>query len=172
MAKIENSGGHNYVVYPGFLWFAIPKVASSSIKWAFGVEPLPKASAWEEAFNDIYSIAFVRHPLDRVVSGFGEHFGRKTPGKIEQHIDTMLKMDAHDINTHVRPQWCFFKKDPSFLGRFETLQDDWSKLMGMFPFNSLGHIRKSKHLDWQELPPRLIDKAREVYKGDFDKFGY
>lgn len=177
MAKITRETTRHYVVFPGeFLWISIPKVASSSMRRAWGREPKPVAVEWEELTEDdhkLRTVAFVRHPLDRMLSGLSDVFGRTEPRKIEQHVDNMLRLKPERINMHVRPQWCFVKKDPTFLGRFETLQKDWDELMAKDPkMKPLPFLRRSEHLHWKSLSDSLVEKAREVYKGDFEKFGY
>jgi hypothetical protein len=176
MAKIRDSGDRDYVVFPGdFIWLPIPKVATSSMRNAWG-RKIPLSSSWAELDAESVDLdlkAFVRHPLDRMLSGFAQVFGRTEIPLIEEHVDKMLEMEPTDINRHVRPQWCFFKKSPAFLGHFETLHSDWAKLMQSDPkILPLPHKHASDHLRWEQLPKRLRDKATEVYRGDFSRFGY
>jgi hypothetical protein len=142
-----------------------PKCASTSIKQAcrIGHEWLTRAEA-EAANAELPTIAFARHPWERIISALYSCLFTFEPfaTRLQRHID------ADD--SHVRPQARMIDGlSIDRLVRFENLATEWPSLMAEFGFDALPHLVKrlpdrqqtwqAEPFDWSTLLP--------AYQGDF-----
>ena len=142
-----------------------PKCASSSIKQACRLSGdwLPRAEA-ETLNQHVYTIAFARHPWDRIISALYSCLFTFEPFaiRLQRHID------ADD--SHVRPQARMM--DGLRIDRlvlFENLAAEWPGLMDEFGFDSLPHIAKrlpDRGQTWQ-AEPFAWSTLLPAYQGDF-----
>lgn len=143
----------------GLQVIVIPKVASSSIRGALagtrGYDP------------DYYTAVFIRHPWDRLVSALYSVLRAFQPEN--ERLAMYLERPVDDIDEHVRPQWTFLEgRRIDYVGRYETLTEDWRVLAERFdlPLLTPSNVGKYRPERWQEAP---IDWKRwlPIYRRDF-----
>jgi hypothetical protein len=136
---------------------------------------------------------FVRNPWDRLVSCY-ENF-RRSPTYFRDrcHFGCFRTNDINDLsfdefarsirhapdsksNEHWMSQHTFLPSfDPPvhFLGRFETLQQDWKLLQQQFDLRDLGHHNPTKHAHYSlYYSPRLKDIVAKRFETDIKMFNY
>jgi hypothetical protein len=141
-----------------------PKCASTSIKQACRLSGDWLTRTEAEAANVNYTIAFVRHPWERIISALYSCLFtfEPFPIRLQRHID------ADD--SHVRPQARMIDGlRIDRLIRFENLAVEWPSLMTEFGFDALPHLARrlsdrkqtwqAEPFDWSTLLP--------AYQGDF-----
>jgi hypothetical protein len=137
---------------------------------------------------DTLMFAVVRNPYDRAWSAF-KFFAKakKSRGRIERVFEIFMStMDVNDfwckvdieklarVMPHVRTQSSFIR-DPMRLLRFERLDEDWKEFAAEIGRPELELPRKqvSPGVPWQEaLSEESKARIRQIYKIDFEKFGY
>jgi hypothetical protein len=125
----------------------IPRTASASINFILNQEGGHRTAydmrkKWgKEVWNDLFTFAFVRHPIDRFLSGYyhlkwhkkchieGEEYKNMNVNEYLKHgLEPALK-DNHQM---FRPQVDYVcDKDDvivNFLGRYESLEEHWARL--------------------------------------------
>ena len=169
------------------LFVHIPKTGGSSIEhWlrthGYGLD---KFSSWEgggyqHATQQIYSawgefdyeFTVVRHPLQRFVSILG-YLGIPKDGSNAHALYVLKEFDKDNsyLGNHVRPQVQFIS-DKTEVFKFE---DDFFpkigsalSLPGPFP-----HVNKKRtNVELSDLSEQVIKRLRELYREDFQRFGY
>ncbi|MEZ4888878.1 MAG: sulfotransferase family 2 domain-containing protein [Chitinophagales bacterium] len=154
------------------------------------VQQLVGAEKWDNAFK----FSFVRNPWDRLFS----YYRFKRRKKIEQGIqvpefshDEFRKWSFELINhryqnfedrakANFAPQkdWLINENnevDLDFIGRFETLEEDFQKICQIIGVNEkLKHHNQSipvyNYFDYYEKD--LMDLVADFYKKDIEEFGY
>lgn len=174
------------------VWFRVAKVGTRSI-----FETLRQAGVsldLEEPFGisaprlvtpGYVRAAFVRHPIDRFLSGWQStvlklnHFGF-APAEHEAMKDLGTFIDwfaTHDVETfdpHLRLQSALVPEGRlDLLGRMETFDDDLAALLDLIGATvpNLPRVNASP-----AEPPRLttaqLDLLLAIYRPDFERFGY
>lgn len=142
----------------------IPKTGGASICEALGEFVVHRRASEILAPR----FAFVRHPLDRLVSAWAFIWQNDSTLSREmrcENIGAFLKSDTF----LVKPQSWWLDAPMSFIGRYESLAADFARV-SRFP---LLHVNGSQHRHWsEELPADLVKFATAYYAEDFDRFGY
>tara|TARA_R110000868_G_scaffold43693_4_gene146719 strand:+ start:586 stop:1146 length:561 start_codon:yes stop_codon:yes gene_type:complete len=175
---------------PDCVLIHIPKTGGSTIRkgiWDKNYEG-PAYGRIPEHWLPNFKFAFVRHPLDRLVSAWADFKQlRNYKGSLDQFIDIVLNDDiifdenrqttAERIRHHVMPQthpfFCLDQAD--FVGRFETYEEDLNKILNKvgMPAADVGHHRKTQHSGWREiLPDSTVDRLVRFYADDFSVLSY
>ena len=136
-----------------------------------------------DKFDTYFKFAFVRHPLDRLVSLY--HWGEqiaKTLGwenydSFEQWFEECFV--AEQWHEKWGPQIKLLTVDGKlamdFVGRFENLQDDWQYACKRLSMDvPLPHVWGTKRASWQTYysSPSVIRAAMDIYEADFEAFDY
>lgn len=175
----------------------VPKAAGTSIRSALGFKMMARGSSHFPSThpkvirmkNRSGALVFgvVRNPYDRAYS-IWKFFHRKKEGKTPR-IDSIVRslvagMTLDDFwlradigllqqhIEHVKPQSHFLKTTDRVL-RYESLDEDWEKLMRETGRNGqrLPHIQKSPGKPWQEaMSDEVKARVREIYAEDFRNF--
>ena len=181
----------NFLLHdPDCVLIHIPKTGGSSIRngiWEKRNEPArfgPLPEAWKSYFR----FAFVRHPLDRLVSAWSDFSQlRKYPGSIADFLDIVTdesilyderRSNAKErIRHHAIPQTHPFNAlaDAEFVGRFEHYERDLGEVLRRvgLPERIPAAERKTSHGQWPEyLAGETLARAIEYYREDFLALGY
>ena len=204
-----------------FLFIAIPKTGSTSIKRRFNIlkDPPPEQNHinLEEVLDlkpetkNYFKFCFVRNPYDRLVSAYYDL--KSSPGHLQWSYPILKYKNFSEfvvnLNTspckkfvHLLPQNHFIKTESSnhsidFVGRFENLENDFKKVERKLNIahRPLPHKRKmkdqiKKKFDLKKILSKLNffktklphymseytletkDICYQIYKKDFEKFGY
>jgi sulfotransferase famil protein len=152
------------------------------------VEQLKSAIKNEKIFTNYFKFAFVRNPWDRAVSQASWR-AKKWVNKIELNSMEFKRYVTHiykqykkqELNsTHSKPQWTFiFNRSGlnmmDFVGRFETLHEDWELICGKINNSKLELERRmvSFHKPYQEYyTASTIEIIAEIYQMDIKLFNY
>lgn len=182
-----------------FLWYRVPKVGSQSIFGSLreaGVE-FEIDHAFEVAlppwsYRDHLAFAFVRNPLDRLLSCYqdkairnaGDSFlARKLAGtgvaldSFEEFVDWLWEQRDHlsSANEHVRPQADLIDLSRvDFIGRFETFSADLASLLTTLGIAGVDvpHRNRSGRSGDGDVAPDVRAKIAEMYRRDFAILGY
>lgn len=148
----------------------------------------------EKVNKDYFSFAFVRNPFDRLVSQF-KYSGMAVWGKVGptnldftfQHyvkyiVAQNLRFSNHRYNSKLKKtgdedwsQLQFVGDDVGFIGKFETLQEDFNTICDKIgiPQKQVPHLNKTKHKHYTEY---YDDETRQIvadkYAKDIKYFGY
>ena len=152
---------------------------------SFGV--LPK----EKSF---YYFTFVRNPYSRLVSDFkwchrwlrhANIFGHLDSDKrgwstfeefvhfVKDHVEEYK--DSDFLWSHFSPQYKFIEDCPiHYIGKVETFAEDIRKISKESGYHmNIHHLNKRQHRPYQEFYTKeLQDIVYELYKKDFEEFGY
>ncbi len=119
----------------------------------------------EIEFETYFKFAFVRNPWDRIVSeykyrGYMNHYSFK-----EFLFKHMPNPSWSDQYCHIIPQYDFLyngegKLLVDFIGKFESLQEDYDKICQMLdiPKHTMSHANKSSGLLQRDTSWRMITK--------------
>jgi hypothetical protein len=146
-------------------------VFAAEIREALGVD----------VFNRLFKFAFVRNPWDLQLSLY--HFNRAHPefsprklaGNFEEHIATM------DPVEHPAGQQLRFLTDGDgkmlvdYVGRFETLAEDFAEVCGRIGLDALTleRVNFTDHPPWtKSYDRRMFEIVRKVHRPDIAAFGY
>jgi len=174
-----------------FAFIHIPKTAGSSMKTV-----LPGVGFSHIRYLDLspeqkesFVFAFVRNPLDRLLSGWlfnkgnyrvFTHFEEaknqfnEFVGRFKVNIEVNYRTGKHIIPQHwwVANEAGYVGVD--FLGHYETLDEDFKIVanhIGVKPNLPKTHINKTKHRHYYHYyTPESEAKVREVYRKDFELF--
>ncbi len=146
--------------------------------------------------KNAFIFTFVRNPFDRLVSAWQylRYGGNNEINKavcarynlsnssFSSFVDMLVEnKDNIMSDVHLRPQSFWFDRDRGiaieFIGRFENLEKDLLSVCERvgIKFNPLEfpHINSSNHSPWETFyTPELKKQVREIYKEDFERFGY
>jgi len=142
----------------------IPKTGGSSIEKALNIPPIHQFAS--KTARPRFTI--VRHPLDRLISAWA--FGRLRGSVLDEELNeqTLAKFLNLD-NVMVVRQTTWIDAEMDFIGRFETLEQDFAKISDL----PLPHMNASPRKDWQTyFTPETRDYATNFYLADFKAFGY
>lgn len=157
----------------------IPKTGGASIAGSIGYYPDDHRRASQCSG---FLVTFVRNPLSRLVSAF--EFLRDPkyrqcviPESLAFREFVTRQMFAEFDTDFFRPMAWWLDAPVGFVGRFETLADDYDRLCGLVGIKqpvplSRMHIREGAR-PWREhYDPETLRIARHYYADDMERFGY
>jgi len=166
-------------------YISIPKTGSNSIHEALGTNKVDNHKALHLIECD-YSFAFIRHPLDRLVSWyFGHHTINKNLYQLPfvewvgggcKHHWTPDNLKQFGVSNPLN-QYEFVEIDGrvevDFLGRFEYLHQDFDKVSKIIGVEAeLPHLLKSQRGHWTKyFDAGLTEYAEQMFKRDFELWG-
>ena len=181
----------------GLIYTSIPKVACTSIKIGLMAQSLQDSNSPDEYMNvhritsrfmsysiankyqNYYKFAFVRNPLDRLVSCYKDKVKTEMQHNGRYHFatnyNTVIKLltgkkFTHDMSFddfvklvaripdylsdgHFKSQYSMLykrgKQIPDYIGRFESLSTDWNHLAKKYDLKVLGEMNRTEKTDWQ-----------------------
>lgn len=173
-----------------FLFIQIPKTATSSIHsvlaphMEYDYTQISRHAKYSEAAEfypeskNYFKFSFVRNPWDRLLSFY---FFKKTD-KAKEKIPDDLSFKNFILTALISGQTAFNQKsyidgfdENCFIGRFETLQDDFDKICDTIgiPKNKLPLRNATDHNDYTEY---YDNETREIvaekYAKDIEYFNY
>ncbi|MDP2123847.1 MAG: sulfotransferase family 2 domain-containing protein [Parvibaculum sp.] len=168
----------------------IPKTGDSTIKRSIWNSRLdgPEYRALPAAWEPYFKFAFVRHPLDRLVSAWADFTQlRKFKGTVDDFVgivvdqsigfDERRKTAAESIRHHTIPQTHPFNclDRAEYVGRYENYVEDLNYVLervGM-TVTTYSAVRKTEHNGWRPvLSGETLTKAIAYYEHDFETLGY
>ena len=152
-------------------------------------------------YPDYFKFAFVRNPLDRLVSCYFEKVVKVQTmpdnSGVEDGMYKCFRVYPYDFRTmsfsdfasfvfslplanmdvHFRPQYTFLPEDLNtldFIGRFENFNQDLNIIKEKLNIShEHKHLYKSKHDHYMNYyDSDLKKKAQKVYEADIELFGY
>ena len=206
---------------PAFRYIKITKVASTSIEHSLSVfahckfhggkaedvdpqmvkhysRQYSKHGLLEDLLgnNDPFIFAFVRNPLNRLLSSYTDKIlkaraaGQKKcifwnldihfDMSFEQFVNRVAEIPDAKIDRHLRSQTFFLCKGDElmvdFIGKFESLLEDWQKLMEKLSLPPLPHknisLEKSENNEESFYTKKIAEIAIERYRKDIELLGY
>ena len=185
------------------IYIPIRKVANRSIKSCLiketdiVIERNPHNADWkkiplpEVKDRKYFSFAFVRNPLDRLVSCYTHKFGMRNAKKLfwqygkmiwpemsfREFAEFVIKTSDKISDNHFRSQHPFVIVDgenvADFIGKFENFSEDWQVLSDKFGVKPLPHTNKSSRKPWPEYYDKeLARKVAGRYAKDIELFDY
>jgi hypothetical protein len=185
------------------IYVRVPKSANSSIRKSItgGVESRVDLTRLDKLYPGYLTFSFVRNPWARMVSVYTEKIrveGTTEHKFVEGVHRGLLEMDTgfrvgmsfaefvemtcsftdEKADKHLRSQCWFLVRNgvvvPNFIGRVETIEEDWQRLAKLADFNdSIGHWNKSRHGHYTEFyDERLSRLVGDRYRDDVETFGY
>jgi hypothetical protein len=146
--------------------------------------------------NDPFIFAFVRNPLNRLLSSYTDKIlkaraaGQKKcifwnldihfDMNFEQFVNRVAEIPDAKIDRHLRSQTFFLCKGDElmvdFIGKFESLLDDWQKLMEKLSLPPLPHknisLQESENNEESFYTRNIAEVAIERYRKDIELLGY
>ncbi len=144
-------------------------------------------------WNDSFKFAFVRNPWDRLVSSW--KFYKSFRGSQDLSTGFLVTFRAFIEEVIVKrnwipplefkvmrpyfqqvlPQTCWLEREVDFIGRFESLNEDWKtvcKISGM-KHKVLPHKNRSSHKSYQTYYTKSTRNiVGEFYTEEITRFGY
>ena len=185
------------------IYVRVPKSANSSIRKSIpsGVESKVDITRLGKLYPGYLSFSFVRNPWARLVSAYTEKIRvegtqeEKFVGGVykgllamdpsfrvgmsfEQFAEITCGFSDQETEKHFKSQCYFLVRNgvvvPDFVGRLESMQEDWARLMEMGKLtDSIGHWNKSRHGHYSEFyNERLKNMVADRYRDDIETFGY
>lgn len=188
-----------------FIFIHIPKTAGNSVisslygAAATGHHPLKKYYRHDKtAYYAYFKFGFVRNPWDRAVSAYhylyqggkgfyDEEFKNKYIRHCRSFSDFVNTLENEErLRTkimmwpHFRSQHCFLldmenKIGVDYLGKFETLEDDFERLCRILKLSSqLKRSNSSNHDDYRSYytSETMVDTIGQLYSEDCKLFSY
>jgi len=132
-------------------------------------------------YDDYFKFAFVRNPWDWQVSLY--HYILETPHQFQHDLIKSFKdFDVYirwRVEHDARLQKDFITDDEGgsivdFVGRFENINDDFSKICKMLSITTaLPHIKRSNHRDYRSYySDESANLISQAFREDIDYFGY
>lgn len=132
-------------------------------------------------YDTFYKFAFVRHPLDRLVSSY-HHILKDTWSRHHKTVNSMKTFDEFvdwSTSNNNYPQKDFVTDDDGnvivdFIGRHERLVDDFNLICKTIGINtSLSHLNNTNHRDYRTYYNQdTMRKIVKLFKDDIEFFGY
>jgi hypothetical protein len=163
-----------------YIFIHVPRTAGTSIAehvGGLGHQPIRYYKEFIEdvpgiEWKDIFKFAFVRHPLDRLVSAY---FAKDEPQTFQDFVLDINKRGFQNIHTY--PMSYFLcdngKLEVDWIGRYENLEQDWSFLCKGLEIErpELQHIHRTHCEPWPNYYTNQLDQiARKLYRKDFELF--
>ncbi len=176
----------------GLIYIHVPKAAGTSIcdaifdedPWHFSAEELRFIN--RKKFGLYKKVAFVRNPLDRIVSTFqySKTHIEKNPNtsisflKDAKNLDDFVErfLDADLVKNHYFfwTQDLYLGDDVDFIGKFENIQSDFLAFKQAYGIEKdIQHKNKSKKTKEKvDLKKSNLEKIISLYAKDFERFDY
>lgn len=174
----------------------IPKVAATAMRRALlignGVEltkgqvhrhPALIKLSTSEALKRGPVYAFVRHPLDRLVSCWADRINGWPPSRpmlalgyvagepFAAFVRRVQQIGAMQ-NVHTAPQTAFIETGVRW-HQIEDAKAAWPVVMRETGLPPLEHCNRSERSDWrQHFDAETLAIAQDIYRDDFEAFGY
>jgi len=181
-----------YLKEPNAIFSHVPQTGGLTIRdglWRKNYDgPL---HTWEPEYDKMFSFAFVRHPLDRLVSAFYSLTEGSTSRKPQHHAMTLeqfceitlLCKDPHKTDSiahHTYPMsWDInYLAKVKFIGRYERYTKDLVSLMKHLGIHKkIPELHVSVRYDnWEDtlqpLSSEVFEQLVDFYREDFERFGY
>jgi len=139
----------------------------------------------DDVFHSYFKFSVVRNPWDRFISHVAWSKGIWNDKNILTHDDVELALNKlkltpeEQLNNHLQHQWkflCDVKGNIAcdFVGRFESLQQDWDKLRQILNVEApLPKRMVSHHEHYSKyLNDRQVDFLGKYYERDINLFNY
>lgn len=136
------------------------------------------AAASAPAVHKCRRAVFVRNPFDRLVSCYEFFRSTKVRGPETRALSfaewAARVCEAPDADIHHRPIATDFLA-PAFVGRVETMEDDWRRFAGWLgseppPIGRLNTSVRRPYRDYYDAETRRL--VARAYAADLDLFGY
>lgn len=157
----------------------VPKTAGCSIEYTLERKPGIHMPVSAVPGHEFY-FAFVRNPYDRIVSGY--FYRQRRNSMLKNYLKKFRKWLLSEgvladmvVDEVFRPMGHYLDAPVDFIGRYETLQDDFDKVCKIIGEEPRTLIRDNvtEHPLWQSLyDPALLARVYELYRDDFKTFGY
>lgn len=169
------------------VYFRVPKAASTSILMAFRRIDSVERRENDEYNKSAFKFAFVRNPFDRLASCFRHVIQKGTPETLDscpgmhrnmsfgEFVDAVRKIKVPKMDMHFRPQYTFIPEKPDFLGKFENINEDFLELCEKIGVRAPPELTRQNITDktrYDIYAKESIEKVLEIYKKDFEIFGY
>lgn len=175
---------------PDCVFIHIPKTGGSSIRsgvWDGRYEG-PEFGRIPDAWTGLFSFAFVRHPMDRLVSAWADFRQlRGYEGDLHAFLDVVeneeIIFDERRSNTperirhHAIPQTHPFNclDKAAFVGRYERYEEDARAVLDRLgvTIDVLPRERKTDRGGWRDhVDGDIVRRATRYYADDFERLGY
>ena len=175
----------------GFVYYQVPKVATQSLTKAISqLDPdclvSPRGDVIPRSLKGLKSFAFVRDPWDRLYSCWcnrirdGYRLARFYPElcdlEFEDFVEVISKWDLRVCDPHLRLQSRLVPKAVGFVGRLETLVNDYDRLglhlgvdLPALPWRNASSPTSTEH---DPFSPQLRRQVAQLYAADVERFGY
>jgi len=126
-----------------------------------------------DVWDSYFKFMFVRNPWDRFVSFFHRRMVEE-----ESTVKDFSEFVHSDQFWLLKPQTIWFHKDLNFIGRFESLHEDFLRVCRKVGVNTnrLSHIRTGKPRQLPHYSCYYNEETKgiiaDVYREDIDMFGY
>lgn len=188
---------------PALVYLRVPKSANSSIRTAFpgGVQRRLDVRGLAARFPRHLSFSFVRNPWARLVSIYSEKIlpepvtseffvagvqrcfvkhglPLRAGMSFEEFTEIVCDLPDAETEKHLKSQSHFLVRDgavvPRFVGRVESMADDWRRLGALAGFDfPLGHRNRTRHPPYTSFyDRRLVNLVGDRYRNDVEIFGY
>ncbi len=179
-----------------FMFICVAKTASTSIRRRLGYYQDPPPEEYHMFLEDglkkhpyakdYFKFAFVRNPYDRLYSCFInlKYDGHSWATHLKQKAsfrDFVMDFEKSEYSKyiHLQPQFNYVKNGDKvgvdFLGRFETLNEDFAKIESMIGYThqQLERTRaSSKGWEVKFYDYEMKKVVQRIYAEDFERFGY
>jgi hypothetical protein len=127
-----------------------------------------------QEFEDFYKFGFVRNPFEMVL-GLWDKTRHKH--KFNDFNKWVLEGPGlkNNITINIQSQW--LDKPIDFVGRYESLEDDWKKIQKKIGVREgLPHVNKRQQHEFEKYRVAYSAEARDAvakkYKRDLDLYNY
>lgn len=168
------------------IFIEVPKTASTSVRKVLGQPGTPHLDILQirdevppEIFESYFKFGFVRNPWDRVVSLYQR---KKVHGQATFADFVHWIRNASDTCRYPREhenQLDWFTDENGevivdYIGKFETLAEDWSKIRRRIGCESkLPHANAKPHKYYSSYyTPELVEVIRRKFRTDIEYFDY
>jgi len=175
-----------------FIYYDIPKCASSTIRHKLFGDPYPlpheeSLVGPEKPLSEYFKFAIIRNPWSRMVSNW--RMFTTQPFRIAQ-LATMTNQDLSSFpdfcefavnhpNHHWQPQVNFLPDTPDYLGRMECMDESLKAIAARIPdFDPVNLVINGTHVSddpWHYrsyFDQYTLDLVTKFYQQDVDSFGY
>jgi hypothetical protein len=181
-AALEASGGYSPPHYP-------PVTLDRHMTWKGGESERILRHIERHTWDRCFKFAIVRNPWDRLVSAWEFTRNRKRHSvSFPEFVGMLLDLDLRksealwpdmvSIRWHTMPQVDHISLNGGvavdFIGRMETLEDDWEAICVRTGCNmKLSHRNRGVHEPYQAYyTSELAERVAQLFKRDIESFGY